>query len=108
MKKKKKVERVQEEPAGINIPQLMHALRKNRYWFLVCGGAGLVLALLYNVLVPQKYKIITTLLIKSDNSQATLTSVHPEVQDDKKGAIVQDQVGVLSSFTLNYQTLQNL
>ena len=108
MKKKRKSKIAEDENPGINVPQLIYSIKKNRYWFLLCGLIGLALAFGYNFLFAQKYKVITSLLIKTDNSQATLTSVHPEVPDDKKGFTVADQVGILSSFTLNYQTLLNL
>ena len=108
MKKRKKSRIVEDENPGINVPQLIYSVKRNRYWFLLYGIIGLALAFGYNFLFPQKYKVVTSLLIKNDNSQATLTTVHPEVPEDKKGFTVADQVGILSSFTLNYQTLQNL
>ncbi|WP_426671209.1 GumC family protein [Mucilaginibacter sp. McL0603] len=108
MKKRKKSRIVKDENPGINVPQLIYSIKRNRYWFLLYGIIGLALAFGYNFLFPQKYKVVTSLLIKNDNSQATLTTVHTEVPEDKKGFTVADQVGILSSFTLNYQTLQNL
>lgn len=109
MKKSKQKQAIQiQEPSGLNLKQLFFSIRKNRYWFLMFAIIGLFAAFLYNLLVPQKYNIITSVLVKTDNSQALLTSIHPEIEDDKKGTIVQDQVGVLSSYVINLQTLENL
>ena len=110
MKKIKKKNTVQvQEPKGINVNQLLFSVKKNKYWFLIGSIIGLGLALLYNICIPQKYNIITSVLVKKDNSQATLTSVHPDIQEDKKDDnTVEDQVGVLSSYTLNLLTLDEL
>jgi tyrosine-protein kinase Etk/Wzc len=107
-KSKRKAINTTQQPNGINLQQLFHSIYRNRYWFILFGTCGLAIALLYNFIVPQAYSVTTTLVVKTDNSQATLTSVHPTNQDDKKSVTVQNQIGILSSYTLNLQTLQNL
>ncbi|WP_186292685.1 GumC family protein [Mucilaginibacter corticis] len=108
MKKTKKHIVVQNEPGGINLKQLYFSVYNNKYWFLLFAGIGLAGGALYTFFVPQKYNVLTSVLVKTDNSQATLTTVQVQNQDNKKNNSVQDQVGVLSSYTLNLQTLQNL
>ena len=97
-----------QEPEGINLKQLYFSLNKYKYRILICGILGAGLAFVYNSYFPQKYSVLTTVLVKTDNSQATLNSIHQEIPNDKNVSDVQDQVGVLSSYVLNLQTLENL
>ena len=109
MKKNKKSQPLPvQEPEGINLKQLYFSLNKYKYRILICGALGVAFALIYNFYFPQKYSILTTVLVKTDNSQATLNSIRQDIPNDKNGSDVQDQVGVLSSYVLNLQTLENL
>ncbi len=98
-----------EEPGGINVPQLVFFIRKNILWFLGFAALGLLAALFYIKVFPQKYTVSSILVAQNNNNaQATLTTVQQHPDDNRKGSAVQNQIGVLKSFTVNYQTVKNL
>ncbi|WP_158826197.1 GumC family protein [Mucilaginibacter lacusdianchii] len=99
--------RTVNEPSGINVQQLRVAIYNNRIWFIVFGVLGILAAILYNVVSHQKYKVGMTVLVKQDNTQGTLSALYKQL-GVPQNINVQNQVGVLSSFTVNLQTLQNL
>ena len=98
-----------EEANGISLPQLVFLVKKNVLWFLFFGALGLALAFWYTRLYPQKYTVKAIILVHdNNNAQATLTSVQPRSDHNKKDGLVRNQIGILSSFSINYQTLRNL
>src|SRR4051812_34316568 len=107
MKRTRNNFRTVQEPTGINVQQLRVSVYNNRIWFAVFGILGLLAALLYNVVSKQKYNVGMTVLVKTNNTEGTLSALYKQL-GVPQNINVQNQVGVLSSFTLNLQALQNL
>ncbi len=108
MKKVKKKFQPVKESEGINIEQLKISIYEHKFWFIVLSLTGLLLAFFFNHFSHQKYTVNTTLVLKDDNAEGTLSALYKQLGVQNKNGNVQNQIGVLSSFTLNLQALQNL
>ena len=65
-----------EEPGGINVPQLVFFIRKNILWFLGFAALGLLAALFYIKVFPQKYTV-SSILVAQNNNNAQALSLLP-------------------------------
>jgi hypothetical protein len=96
------------EPEGLTMKQLKSNAAKKWYWFVIiiilCAAGGY----LYTKVTPTTYKISSTLLIKNDSKVIDLTPVFKDVRINRQNPVLQDQIGVLKSFSLNLKTMQHL
>ena len=96
------------EPEGLTLKQLKANALKKWYWFLIIAVICVAGAFLYTKLVPTTYRISSTLLIKTDSKTSELTAIFQDVRLNRQNPAIQDQIGVLKSFSLNLKTMQHL
>ena len=94
------------EPEGLTFRLIKSKILQNWRWFAGFSLAGLLIAFVYYKMTPPYYKISSTILIKADGKNAELNNVFRELNPTKSNPIIQDQVGVLKSYNLNFRTLQ--
>jgi tyrosine-protein kinase Etk/Wzc len=97
-----------QEPEGMTVKQLKANAIKKWYLFVIFISLGLFLAIVYNKVAPEKYKISSTILIKKENTANDLAHVFKEAKITRGNQLIHDQVGVLKSFTLNLMAMQSL
>jgi len=101
--------RIQHEPEGLTLTQLKaHAIRK---WYLfvifllLLGGV----AFFINRTFQPRYAITTTVLVKNDAKILELFDVFQQNQrPGKPSALIADQIGVLTSYSLNLNAMKAL
>ncbi len=109
MKEKNKMEkRIPNKPEGMEIKQLMARIAENWYWFAIAAVLGLIIGLIYNKYTNPIYQASSTILIKTEDKNPALKSLYKDLGINEKTTSIQNQVGVLSSYNLNYKTLQKL
>ncbi len=95
-----------QEPEGITLKVIKSKILKNWIVFAVLGFAGVLLAFTYYKIAPPYYKISSTILIKNDSKSSEINNVFRQLNVNKSNPAIQDQVGVLKSYNLNYKTMQ--
>jgi capsular exopolysaccharide synthesis family protein len=96
---------------GLSIQFLKSKFIQYRFIFLVLILLGSVLAIVYNKLTPSYYRISSTILVKSDTKSSELNNVFRDFSPSniRNGSpVIEDQLGVLKSYNLNFRTLQTL
>jgi tyrosine-protein kinase Etk/Wzc len=96
------------EPEGLTVKQLKANALKKWYWFLIIGAFCVAGAYFYTKITPTTYRINSTLLIKNDSKANELTAIFQDVRLNRQNPAIQDQIGVLKSFSLNLKTMQHL
>jgi tyrosine-protein kinase Etk/Wzc len=95
-----------QEPEGLSIKLIKSKILKNWIVFAFLGLAGILIALIYYKIAPPYYKISSTILIKNDGKSSEFNNVFRELSVSKSNPVLQDQVGVLKSYNLNFKTMQ--
>ncbi len=95
-----------QEPEGITLKDIKSKIIKNWLVFVGFGFAGLILAFAYYKIAPPYYKISSTILIKNDGKSSEINNVFRQLNVNKSNPAIQDQVGVLKSYSLNFKTMQ--
>lgn len=96
----------QRKSEGINIKHLFSKLRRKWYVFLLTAILGVGTGLILNKFIPTNYLVSSTILYKSEGRN--IHSLFDDIGFDKKNSNLKNQVGVLTSYTLNLKTLKNL
>lgn len=99
---------IPQQPEGIDLKQLGAMFIRNWYWFAILAVVGLGLGLVTASYSKQEFKISSTILIKSDGTENTLATLFQDLGLKNKKANVQNQIGILKSYSLNLKTLENL
>jgi len=94
------------EPEGITLKVLIAKAISNWKWFVVLSIFGVTCAFFYYKLTPPYYKISSTILVKNDGKSFDLKNVFNSMNSIPSNPVLQDQVGVLKSYNLNFRTLQ--
>ena len=97
-----------QQPEGIDIKQLGSKLLRNWYWFVLLGFIGLAAGIIISKYSKQKYKVSSTILIKTDGTENTLSALFEDMGLKGKKTNVLNQVGVLKSYSLHLNALENL
>lgn len=101
--------RAPQEPEGMTLKQLKANAAKKWYLFVIFISLGIVGAFFYNKVAPSTYKISSTILIKKENAANDLAHVFKDPGLLRRSnQLIQDQVGVIKSFTLNLNAMQSL
>jgi capsular exopolysaccharide synthesis family protein len=96
---------------GLSFQFLKSKFIQYRLILLVFIVLGSVLAIVYNKLTPSYYRISSTILVKSDAKSSELNNVFRDFSVSStrgNGTVIEDQLGVLKSYNLNFRTLQTL
>lgn len=99
---------IPQQPEGIDLKQLGTTLVKNWYWFLVLAIVGVGLGLAIAKYSKQEYKVSSTILIKPDGTENTLATLFQDLGLKNKKSNVQNQIGIIKSYSLNLKALENL
>jgi tyrosine-protein kinase Etk/Wzc len=94
------------EPEGLTFKLIKSKVLQNWKWFVVFSIAGVFTAFVYYKMTPQYYNISSTILVKGDQKSSDLNNVFREINVTRSNPTIQDQVGVLKSYNLNFRTLQ--
>jgi len=95
-----------QEPEGLSFKIIKSKIFKNWLVFAVFGFVGIFAAFIIYKISPPSYKIASTILIKNDGKTTELNNVFRELNVNKSNPVIQDQVGVLKSYNLNFKTMQ--
>lgn len=81
---------------------------RNWYWFIIAAALGLVLAMAFNKFFTRSYKSSMTLLIQNDPHQSPMTTSLDNLSIKEKTINIQDEQTIVSAYSLQLKTLQNL
>jgi tyrosine-protein kinase Etk/Wzc len=95
------------ESEGITIKQLKALILKSWKVIAAFSIVGVVIAFGYNRVILPYYRISTTLLVKDDSKANELSEIFKSNTNLKAGKLIQDQIGVLKSYSLNLKAVQD-
>ena len=96
----------QIQPVESDFKLLQFLLSRNKWSLLLFIVGGLTIGLVYYRLMPERYLISSTLLIKEENQNPELKNVFRQLNTQKKTSDIEDQIGLLKSYRLNLLTLE--
>src|SRR5690606_32131225 len=99
---------IPQQAEGIDLKQLGATFVKNWYWFFALAVIGVGLGLAIAKYSKQEYKVSSTILIKPDGAENTLATLFQDLGLKNKKSNVQNQIGILKSYSLNLKALENL
>ncbi|HEX2920996.1 MAG TPA: GNVR domain-containing protein, partial [Bacteroidales bacterium] len=95
------------EDDSIDIRRYVSLFLSNWYWFAAALFISLSIAYGINRWSEEVYTVTSTLLIKDDANE-TLTQIFQSSEGFKSQQKVNNEIGILKSFTLNYMVMQKL
>jgi len=99
---------LQKEEEPQNIKDFLFKLLQYWKWFVVTAVIGVGAAFVFNHFAPPSYRVNSLLLVKDKNSE-TLSLDNIFSSSPLKGDIkIENHIGILTSFSLNHQVLENL
>ena len=87
---------------------ILPAVVRNWYWIALFAMLGLGLAFGFNKYFHGSYKSTLTLLLKNDPHQSPLNSTLDNLEIKEKTINIQDEQSIVSAYSLQLKTLQNL
>ncbi len=100
------IDRIDSEAEGISFNLIKAKFLKNWIWFACFSFVGVAIAVVYNKLALPYYRISTTILVQSDTKGLDLNNIFSQLKTSQGYPEIQDQIGVLKSYSLNLQTMQ--
>lgn len=95
------------ESDDIDVKRYISLFMNNWYWFAVALFIAMTLAYGINRWSEKVYTVSSTLLIKADQN-AGLTNIFPNSVGYKNQQNLNNEIGILRSFSLNYQVMRAL
>lgn len=96
------------EHTAFNKELILPAILRNWYWFVVAAIVGLGLAMVFNKLFHVSYRSSMTLLLQNDPHQSPMNTSLDNLNIKEKTINIQDEQTVVSAYSLQLKTLQNL
>ncbi|HLX67594.1 MAG TPA: GNVR domain-containing protein [Puia sp.] len=94
---------------SFNKQMILPAIFRNWFWFLLAGGLGFGIAFVMHKAFPGSYRsTMTILLINAPHQIPFNTSLDNNLEIQQNPINVQDEQTVVSAYSLQLQTLQNL
>jgi capsular exopolysaccharide synthesis family protein len=94
---------------SFNKKMILPAILRNWYWFLLAGALGFGIAFVLHKAFPGSYRsTMTILLVNSPHQVPVNTSLDNNLEIQQNPINVQDEQTVVSAYSLQLQTLQNL
>jgi tyrosine-protein kinase Etk/Wzc len=95
---------------SFNKQMILPAILRNWFWFVLAGGLGFGAAFLLHKAFPGSYRSTMTILLINSPHQAPFnsSSLDNNLETQQNPINVQDEQSVLSAYSLQLQTLQNL
>jgi tyrosine-protein kinase Etk/Wzc len=94
------------DSSGITLKMIKNEAINNWKLFVIFCAIGIVGGLAYYKISPPYHKITTTILIKDDSKSSEINNVFREMRMNNNNATLEDQIGVLKSYSLNLRTMQ--
>lgn len=85
-----------------------YLFKKNRWILFMFTAAGLIAGSIYFQAIPEKYLVSATLLVDQENKNPELKNIFRQVNPIKKSSDIEDQIGLLKSYRLNYEAIEKL
>lgn len=95
------------EDDGLDIKRYLSLFISNWYWFAIALFVSVSIAYGINRWSEEIFTVSSTLLIKDDPNNA-LTEIFPGSQGFKSQQNVNNEIGILKSFELNYRVMKDL
>lgn len=92
---------------SVDVRELFHRIMLSWYWLLVFGILGIAVAFLINKILPPTYEISAKLYAPDDNNSMSMENIF-EIKGLGTRMNIQNHIGILSSFSITRQTLENL
>ena len=89
------------------IKKFFHKLKRQWYWFAIASMFGAVAGFLYSEVTVPTYQLESLFLIKQDD-KPQITMDMPIARNMPGKVNLQNHIGVLTSYSINQQVLQNL
>ena len=96
-----------EQESPLNIKEFLFKILNKWYWFAICGFLGLALAWVHNRYTTSIWQIEATVLV-SEGSKSTGVDNLFESLNLGKTVNMENQIGLLKSYNLNRQAIENL
>lgn len=96
-----------EQEDVLDVRELLLKIRDNWYWFLICGFLGAGIGYFLTKASSANYEISTTLLVNEENKKMGSEFLFESLGLNAT-TNVQDQVGILSSYMINLETIEKL
>jgi len=98
----------QKEPETVDIKEIFFKFLRYWHWFVIAGVLGGAAAIIYNKYAPPGYVVSSLVLVKEKtgdgmNMEDLFSSF--QLKSDVK---IENHIGVLTSFSLNRQVVENL
>lgn len=96
-----------EQEPPLNIKEFLFRMLSKWYWFAICGFLGLSLAWVHNRYTISIWQVEATVLV-SEGSKSTGVDNLFESLNLGKTVNMENQIGLLKSYNLNRQAIENL
>src|SRR5690606_30015180 len=97
-----------QEDNRIDLMELLNKILDKWYIFLICACIGVLGAYLYSKTSQEEYQIETTILIHEQEQGYGLQNMFNKSPFNPNHINIANQIGILGSYTLCKQTLENL
>lgn len=94
------------DSSGITLKMIKNEAVNNWKLFLFFCVLGIIGGVIYYKMAPPYHKITTTVLIKDDSKSSEIDNVFREMRMNNSNTTLEDQIGVLKSYSLNLRTMQ--
>ena len=92
---------------GITIKDLVNQILSNWFWFALCGLFGICLGFIFYKYTPPNYSMKSMLLAKEEEQGVSIENLFGS-NPFAGSSNLMNQVGILNSYTLHKQVLENL
>lgn len=96
-----------EQEESIDFREIIQKMIHNWYWFVICGIIGGGIGFVATKMTQAEFEVGTTLLIAENNKQLNSDFLF-ENMGFKSTTNAQDQIGILSSYMINLETIEQL
>ncbi len=96
-----------EMEEGLNLREFLLRIKTKWHWIAICGLLGAGISYFINKIYEPKYEIGTTLLSNDNNIGIKSEDLFQNLSQNSK-TNVQDQIGILSSYMINLETMEQL
>ena len=96
------------EEEVINFKEIVHKIFSRWYLFGIFGLLGLAGAYTANKILQPNYEIQSTLVVKDKQENMGLSNIFQNVGFSAQSSNIQNQIGILSSYSMTRQALENL
>lgn len=107
MQNQQNINQYLEQEEVLDIRSLLVRFLSNWYWFALFGFLGLSIGYVLTKFSTSEYEISTTLLISEDNNQMSSNFLF-ESMGLGSGTNTKDQVGIINSYMINNETIEQL